>query len=839
MDTNLLKNCCLLVFTESWLSSNFSDQQIALANYEVFRADREGIKSGKTKAGGLTLYVNKDWCGSIKVVSCHCSPYLETMAVNLRPFWSPREISCITLLIVYAVIFESTSASVAKETTDAIHSQIDVLETKYPDSTVITLGDFNHVNLKLPNYKQQVTCTTRGHRTLDKCYIKHKNAFKCFKLTQLGNSDHHPVVLLPRYKPVSKSPSAKTTMVRDWSKSNSEKILCAIETTDWELFADIPDINKRVEHLTDYLNFCLNDCVPLIERQIRPDKAWMNGKIRSLLAHRHSALTNQQHHELPTIKANLQREIRRAKTAHASRVEKSFTTCSRQSWTDLKSLLKMTKTTSKCHLPPETLNTFYARFEKETTPPSLPPLSTNVAPQLTTEEVIKALCCVNIRKSTGPDNIPSRLLKLSAYALGEPLCKIFNDCITQGVFPDPWKMSTINPIPKVPGASEAKDFRPIALTPVISKVFERLIVKFFTPCLADKLQFAYQQHKSTEDALAYLLDVSTEHLDRSSKHYARCLFIDFTSAFNTISPTILVDQLITTNLNPALINLVYDFLTNRKQQVRTALGISPPLSTNIGSPQGCVLSPLLFSIYVQHMPKPPSDNFHLVKYADDAVFIELLFDNDTSSMSDAACALSGWCNDNDLILNVSKTKEMYITNQRFDPPCTPLKINDACVESVQSFKYLGTIIDSKLKFQLNTDYVIEKARKRIYIMKKLSSLHVAEGIRVQCYTTFIQSVFLFHLCTIFGHLSANSKSSYNKVIKLAGNLGNCTFDDILAIYNKAMKNRCLRIVAADHESIFTLDTLPSGRYRAVKSRVNIRSNCFRAKCVKFLNTIFH
>ena len=204
MDTNLLKNCCLLVFTESLLSSNFSDQQIALANYEVFRADREGIKSGKTKAGGLTLYVNKDWCGSIKVVSRHLSPYLETMAVNLRPFWSLREISCITLLIVYAVIFESTSASVAKETTDAIHSQIDVLETKYPDSTVITLGDFNHVNPKLPNYKQQVTCTARGHRILDKCYFKHKDALKCFKLAQLGNSDHHLVVLLPRFKPVSK-----------------------------------------------------------------------------------------------------------------------------------------------------------------------------------------------------------------------------------------------------------------------------------------------------------------------------------------------------------------------------------------------------------------------------------------------------------------------------------------------------------------------------------------------------------------------------------------------------------------------------------------------------------
>jgi len=254
-------------------------------------------------------------------------------------------------------------------------------------------------------------------------------------------------------------------------------------------------------------------------------------------------------------------------------------------------------------------------------------------------------------------------------------------------------MSTILPIPKISGASDAKDYRPVALTSVISKVFERLIAKFFTPCLNDELQFAYQRHRSTEDALTHLLDITTEHLDKSSKHYARCLFIDFTSAFNTISPTILVDQLLTTNINPALISLVYDFLTNRKQRVRTEPDMSQPLTTNIGSPQGCVLSPLLFSIYVQHMPKPSHDNFHLIKYADDAVLIELLCDSDTSLMSEAAAVLSGWCTENDLLLNVTKTKEMCISN-RFEPLLGSLTVDGTCVERVDNFRYLGTIIES-------------------------------------------------------------------------------------------------------------------------------------------------
>ena len=80
-------------------------------------------------------------------------------------------------------------------------------------------------------------------------------------------------------------------------------------------------------------------------------------------------------------------------------------------------------------------------------------------------------------------------------------------------------------------------------------------------------------------------------------------------------------------------------------------------------------------------------------------------------------------------------------------------------------------------------------------------------------------LFLYHLYTTFGHLSANSKSSYDKVVKLAGEFGGCTFDDILAVYNKAMRSRCFRMVTTDNNSILTFDSLPSGRYCAVKSLV--------------------
>ena len=113
-----------------------------------------------------------------------------------------------------------------------------------------------------------------------------------------------------------------------------------------------------------------------------------------------------------------------------------------------------------------------------------------------------------------------------------------------------------------------------------------------------------QSNKSTEDALAYLLDTVTFHLDKHAKNFARCLFIDFTSALNTVSPTILTHQIVDIELHSNMINLVYSFMTDRSQHVITEAGVSDSLTTNIGSPQGCVLSIVLFSLYIQDMPIP-------------------------------------------------------------------------------------------------------------------------------------------------------------------------------------------------------------------------------------------
>ncbi len=142
------------------------------------------------------------------------------------------------------------------------------------------------------------------------------------------------------------------------------------------------------------------------------------------------------------------------------------------------------------------------------------------------------------------------------------------------------------------------DWRPVALTPIFSKCFEKLVRDYICsvlPASLDPLQFAHRSNRSTDDAIAFTLHTALSHLENKNT-YVRMLFVDYSSAFNTIVPATLVAKLQTLGLNRSLCSWILDFLTGRSQVVRMAT-TSSPLILNTGAPQGFVLSPLLYSLY--------------------------------------------------------------------------------------------------------------------------------------------------------------------------------------------------------------------------------------------------
>ncbi len=163
------RDCCVFVFTETWLNNNIPDSAIQLHGLNCYRADRDSSLSGKTCGGGLFVYINKEWCNNSAVISKHCSSLMEFMFVKCRPFYLPREFTAIVIATVYI-----PPCANAKDALRELYSAISEQQTNNPDGFFIIAGDFNHANLKtvLPKFYQHVNFATRGNNTLDFVYKK-------------------------------------------------------------------------------------------------------------------------------------------------------------------------------------------------------------------------------------------------------------------------------------------------------------------------------------------------------------------------------------------------------------------------------------------------------------------------------------------------------------------------------------------------------------------------------------------------------------------------------------------------------------------------------------------
>ncbi len=303
---------------------------------------------------------------------------------------------------------------------------------------------------------------------------------------------------------------------------------------------------------------------------------------------------------------------------------------------------------------------------------------------------------------------------------------IFNLSLSLSVVPSCLKKSTIVPIPKKNLITCLNDWRPVALTPIFSKCFEKLTRDYICsvlPASLGPLQFAYRSNHSTDDAIAFTLHTALSHLE-NKKTYVRMLFVDYSSAFNTIVPATLVAKLQTLGLNKSLCCWIQDFPIGRSQVVRMGNNTSSPLIPNTGAPQGCVLSPLLYSLYTHDCTATHSSNV-IVKFADDTTVIGLITDSDETAYREEVSALTKWCQENHLSLNINKTKELVVDFRRQSREHTPITIDKTPVERVNSFKLLGIHITEDLTWSAHTDAVLKKAHQRLFFLRRLRNLERA------------------------------------------------------------------------------------------------------------------
>ncbi len=316
----------------------------------------------------------------------------------------------------------------------------------------------------------------------------------------------------------------------------------------------------------------------------------------------------------------------------------------------------------------------------------------------------------------------------------------------------------------------------------------------------DPLQFAYRPNRSTDDAISQVLHSSLTHIDSKNVNYVRLLFIDYSSAFNTIVPTKLAVKLSDLSLNNSLCDWIQDFLTARPQVVKVGQFTSNSITLNVGAPQGCVLSPLLYSLYTHDCVSSHSST-SIIKFADDTVVLGLINNNDEAAYLEEVERLTSWCQDNGLSLNVSKTKELIVDfRKRQQRPYTPLMISGTPVERVSSFKYLGVIISEDLTWTTHIQTQVKKARQRLYHLRQLRKFRVSPAI---LNSGAIESVL--------------------------------TLQDI---YLKRCKSRAAKIIKdSNHPGNHLFRLLPSGkRFRSMMAKTERLRRSFFPQAIRLLNT---
>ena len=348
------------------------------------------------------------------------------------------------------------------------------------------------------------------------------------------------------------------------------------------------------------------------------------------------------------------------------------------------------------------------------------------------------------KTSTGVDSVSNKLLKFVKNVISEPLSIKINQMLKSGIFSDSLKISKIVPLYKKDDDTNLSNYRPISLLPSISKIFEKVILEQLSTHLDNnnlihKHQYGFKKHHSTEYAALHIVDYLNYELDL--KNTPINLYLDLSKAFDSLCHKFLFSKLQHYGICDVAINLMKSYLENRKQYVQFDTCISDMKSICKGVPQGSLLGPLLFLIYINNLPNS-SKLFNFLMYADDTSLFccleDITFDNKEVVLNNELQHVHSWLRANRLTLNVpKKTKYMlFHKNKSNDIGELNLRICNDAIQSVNEFNFLGLYINSKLNWDTHTNFIGKRISRAVGVIKKMQLVFL-KSVLITIYNALI------------------------------------------------------------------------------------------------------
>ena len=374
---------------------------------------------------------------------------------------------------------------------------------------------------------------------------------------------------------------------------------------------------------------------------------------------------------------------------------------------------------------PEKLNSYYVNLaetltgKQSATPTELNEIINNLPSTNKDSFVLDEINSIRHDCLTGCDNLPINLLKPLAETIAFPMTTIINDCIRKCIFPEQWKVSKVCPIPKVHNPSQSKDYRPISIHPIFSKILERVIMKQLCLFIEDQLVYSknqpgFRKNHSTNTLLIKMRDDILNAQDRGEVTIA--VLTDFSKAFDTVDFDALLQKLHKLNFSKAALKFILSCLTDRKQFVQIDDKISSNKTVKFGVPQGSILGPVLFNIYVSDM-NMVCEGSTCPQYADDSNIYNHCKPADIpesiTKLQTNINEVHKWSKSKNLIFNPDKTKFMIFSTKKSQARCTKYTFqadNEIILERTDATKILGV----NFQQQLNWDSQVNKITRSCY-----------------------------------------------------------------------------------------------------------------------------
>ena len=378
---------------------------------------------------------------------------------------------------------------------------------------------------------------------------------------------------------------------------------------------------------------------------------------------------------------------------------------------------------------------YFTNFVNSKLPCGTAPFS---IPPITEDFVLSSLNRLPLNKAAGLDGIDGYFLKIAAPAISSSLTSVFNLSLTCGVFPDVWKIAKVSPLFKEGSLLDRSNFRPISVLAIVSKILERHVHSNFYDFLASydlltDFQFGFRWFRSCEFAVMNLSDCILANMDRGL--LSGLLLIDLKKAFDLVNHSTLLFKLGVYGCSPSALKWFNSYLTGRSQKTSFKGALSDSLPMSVGIPQGSILGPLFFLVFINDLPLYLSSTFdtNLTMFADDTTIL-----TSGSTVQEVelrlnllASDVSSWANLNRMALNASKTKSILIASPQklrfLSSQSLDVAVNNTIVDQVLEAKVLGVTFDHHLSWEQHVDNLCCKLNSRLSLLRRISSFLTQEG----------------------------------------------------------------------------------------------------------------